>query len=189
MRTTTGAVDTALAAQNVIVIKLVELDFVSGFVRVHSAVGTIIHEGNSYLGVGQLGAVDAVHETADLQSTGIRLSLSGVPNILISVALNEVYQGRRVKIWDGLLDDQHHLIASPIGPSKWRMATMKVSVGETSTVVVVAEDLMADWDKPKARRYNDAGQQTEFPGDLGMEFVSEMVDKTLFWGRVVTGLE
>ena len=74
MRTTTGAVDTALAASNVIPIKLVELDFASGFVRVHSGVGTIVHEGNNYSGIGQLGAIDAIHETAELQSSGIRLA-------------------------------------------------------------------------------------------------------------------
>ena len=108
---------------------------------------------------------------------------------MISVALKENYQNRRVKIWDGLLDDQYRLIANPIGPSIWRMATMQVEVGQTSIVAITAEDLMADWDRAKVRRYNDADQKAEFPGDRGMEFVSEMVDRTLFWGRTVTGFE
>ena len=94
----------ALTADNVIPVMLVELDFLSGFVRVHSAVGNITFEGNTYVGTGQLGTISTIEESTELQAYGLRLQLTGIPNTLISTALTEHYQGRAARIWAGAMD-------------------------------------------------------------------------------------
>lgn len=187
MRTLTAAVETAIVADNVIQIDLVQMEFTSGAVRVHNGVGNITYAGNVYSGIGKLGQIDEDAEGQEMKATGARFSLSGVPNDVISIALNENYQGKIVTHWIGLLDEQHRLIADPVIRFKGRMDTMAIEVGQTSSVTVTAEDLMADWDRPRVRRYNDSDQKAEYAGDRGMEFVAEMVDKTFFWGKVVSG--
>lgn len=189
MRSLTAAVDAALAAENVVIVMFVELDFASGFVRVHSGVGDIVVGGNTFQGVGRLGDIEGINESTELKANGLRLVLSGVPNDLISIALSENYQGRACRIWIGALDANHRLIADAVGPFKYRMDTMTISTGETSTIRLSVEDMFADWDRPRARRYNDADQKSQYPTDRGFEYVGEMKDKTLFWGRVVTGYQ
>jgi len=189
MRTLTAGVESALSAENVITIMLVELDFSSGFLRLHTGVGDVVMSGNTFQGVGRLGDIEAINESLEIKASGLRLTLSGVPSDQISIALNENYQGRACRVWIGALDTNHRLIADPLGPFKYRMDTMAIQVGESSSIQLVVEDMLADWDRPRVRRYNDADQKSQYPTDRGFEFVGEMKDKTLFWGRVVTGYE
>lgn len=187
MRTLTTDVANALAAENVTPILFVELDFLSGFMRVHSGVGPLTAEGNTYTGVGTLGQVETIEESTELQAYGLRLGLSGIPNTLIGTALNENYQGRAVRVLVGVLNASHALIASPVVVFAGRMDNMQITLGpETASISLNAENRLIDWDRPRVRRYNNADQQAEYPGDLGFEFVEQMVNKTLFWGRVST---
>lgn len=62
-----------------------------------------------------------------------------------------------------------------------RMDQMDVRVGDTATVTVKLLNRMADWERPKVRRYTDQEQQRQYPGDNGMRFVASTVDKTLLW--------
>src|SRR5262245_38339536 len=90
-----------------------ELDFASGFVRVNSAPFSIFIDGNEYLGVGAFGKISAVQEGSEQQAYGITLTLSGIPGELISIALNEYYQGRSCRVLMALLDENQQVIASP----------------------------------------------------------------------------
>ncbi len=187
MRTLTTAVANALAAENVTPVLFAEMDFASGFLRVHSAVGSYTVEGNTYTGVGTLGQVETVEESGELQAYGLRLGLSGVPNTLIGTALTEDYQGRALRVLIGVLDASHALVASPVVVFAGRMDNMQITLGpEAASISLNAENRLIDWDRPRVRRYNNADQQAEYPGDRGFEFTEQMVNKTLFWGRVST---
>jgi len=182
-RTLTSAANTAAQAAVVWPVTLVELDFASGFVRANSAPITIAFSGNDFLGVGNLGSVDAVKEGADLTARGINLQLSGIPSGLVSTALGEDYQGRSCKVWLGLLDSDHVLIADPVLIFDGRMDTMDIQMGDTAAINVSAESRLADWDRPRVRRYTNEDQQQAFPLDKGLEFVPQMVSKQIIWGR------
>ena len=185
MRTLTTDVSNAFNAENVIPVLFVEMDFSSGFLRLNSAVSTYVVEGNNYYGVGLLGKVDKIEESTELQAYGLKLSLSGVPNTLIGTALTENYQGRTVRLFVGTLTPEHVLMADPIVMFSGRMDNMQITLGpDTATIFVNAENRLVDWDRPRIRRYNNADQQSEYPGDLGLEFVEQMVNKTLFWGKI-----
>jgi hypothetical protein len=185
MRTLTTAVSTALAAENVTPVMFAELDFASGFLRVHTGVGTLTLEGNAYTGVGTLGQVETIEESTELQAYGLRLGLSGIPNTLVGTALTENYQGRALRVFVGALDVNHVLLATPVLVFAGRMDNMQITLGpESASISLNAENRLIDWDRPRIRRYNNADQQAEYPGDLGFEFVEQMVNKTLFWGKI-----
>lgn len=187
MRTLTPAVVAALTAANATPILAAELDFASGFLRVHTGTGTLTIAGNAYTGIGTLGQVDTVEESTELQAYGLKLSLSGIPNTLIGTALTEHYQGRACRVYVGALDAQHVLIADPVLVFAGRMDNMQIVLGtESATITLNAENRLVDWDRVRIRRYNDADQQAEYPGDLGFAFTPQMVNETFFWGRVST---
>jgi hypothetical protein len=50
-------------------------------------------------------------------------------------------------------------------------------------VRVRATSLFADFERRTGRHTNDAEQQIHYPGDKGFEFVSELRDKQINWGR------
>jgi len=162
----------------------VQLQYDSGTVRAHSAIGTITWGGNDWLGVGQYGQISEVLNQSDLEVSSLKLTLSGIPNDQISIALNEHYQNRKCLIYLGFLDDQDQLVDDPALIWTGLMESQDITLSDTSSEIqlkVVNE--LARWDKPKELRFNDATQRSLFPNDRFFEFVAETVEKRIFWGQ------
>ncbi len=162
---------------------LTRLDFASGVVRATSAPFDVQHEGETYLGVGHLGALSAVPEGAELQGYAVQMTLSGIPAGFISLALADQYQGRDARLWLALLDEQYRLTGSPVLIFRGRMDTLDIELGETATLTLTVQSRLSDWERPRLRRYTHEDQQSKFPADKGFEFVAQMAEKTIYWGR------
>lgn len=172
----------ALRSSHVPYLFFVQMDF-SSPLRVCSAAYDIAWNGYMWLGLGTLGGLEPIEEQASLEATGVRLTLTGVPTSVIGISLAEQYQGRPCQIWFAPLRADMQLVAQPIRLFSGRMDTMDTEVGDTATITVTAESRMVSWDKARVRRYNNEDQQNRYPGDRGFEFVSQMVEKNLLWGR------
>lgn len=181
-RSLTTAADNALAGGHVPMVVFVELDFPSQFLRLNNSAVNFTWNGYTWLGVGRLGSIDPVKEGADLQARGLALRMSGIDPASISLALGTQYQGRGCKVWLAPLTSEHAVVADPILIFWGRMDTMDIDLGSTATITVNAESRLADWDRPRVRRYNHEDQQIDYPGDKGFEFVPQMVTKELRWG-------
>ena len=162
---------------------LARLDFASGSVRACSAPFNVGHEGETYTGVGNLGAISTVPEGAELQSYAVELTLSGIPSDLVTLALADQYQGREARLFLALLDEGHRLIGVPMLVFRGQMDTLDIELGKTATLTLIVQNRLADWERPRLRRYTHEDQQSEFPGDRGFEFVPQMAEKSIYWGR------
>ncbi|WP_454757002.1 hypothetical protein [Cupriavidus campinensis] len=173
----------AVTAPHVPYLHLVQLDFVSAPLRLCTAGYDVAWNGELWLGVGMVGSIDQIQEQATLEATGVSMTISGVPSELVSATLNEQYQGRPCRIWVAPLRDDLQIVSQPVRLFSGRMDTMDVEVGSTATITVTAESRMVSWDKARVRRYNNEDQQSKYPTDRGFEYVSQMVEKELLWGR------
>ena len=182
-RAITPAVDAALSADSVPAIVLVEMDFPSGFLRVNNSPVTFPWGGYDWLGLGHLGGIDPISEGASLEARGLSFRLSGVPPANVAFAMGQQYQGRGCKVWFAPLDaTTHAILADPVLIFNGRLDVMSIELGESATITVTAESRLADWARPRVRRYNHDDQQIDYPGDLGFNFVTSIVDKELRWG-------
>ncbi|NUA26102.1 hypothetical protein [Cupriavidus basilensis] len=172
----------AVSARHVPYLFFVQLDF-SQPLRVCSAGYDITWNGYTWLGIGALGNIEPIQEQASLEATGVRLTLSGVPTELVAISLAEQYQGRPCQIWFVPLREDLQLAVQPIRLFSGRMDTMSTEVGDTATITLSAESRMVTWDRAKVRRYNHEDQYARYPGDRGFEYVPQMVEKQLMWGR------
>lgn len=80
-----------------------ELDFPSGMVRMFSGIGTIEWGGHTWTGAGNLGVIGGLEENSELARKTVTYTLTGVPNSIISVALNDSYQGRAARAYIGFI--------------------------------------------------------------------------------------
>ena len=183
-RALTTAAQTAVAADVVRPVTLVKMEFDSGTVRYSGADRAITYDSESYTGIGNFAGFSVVEEGVDLQTYSVTISIAGVPTALLSIALDENYQNRFVTLFQGFLNDSYALIADPVEIFKGRVNTMNIEAGETATITLSVESRLVDWERPRIRRYNNADQQVAFSGDKGFEFVPQMVEKELIWGRV-----
>ncbi len=160
----------------------VKLDFDGDPIRVWTGNGNITINSEDYFGTGSLLSVDRIAETASVQANGANVSLSGVPTDLLSVALNENYQGRDAIIYLGTLSGGA-VVTSPYAIFKGFIDTMILSeTGATSTITLATENRLIALEVAKVRRYTSEDQKIDFPDDKGFDFVAGLQDKEIVWG-------
>jgi hypothetical protein len=162
---------------------LVEAIFDSGPLRLWTGLGDLTWNGVTWTGAGQLLGIEPVEETAAIQANGTRITLTGIPSSLVALALAEPYQGRIVRVYLALLDDNFAVIADPDALFTGRADVMSIEDGaETCAITMSVESRLIDLQRARARRYEHEDQQIDYPGDLGFAFVTQIQDKPFRWG-------
>lgn len=176
--------------------------------RFWSGYGDLTIDGDTYTGAGDLLKVSDVRESSDIAANGATLSMSGIPSDLISLAIDEPYQGRICKVKFGLIDydlvsdalllteDGDFLVTeageyidlSVSQPANYfdlfvgYMDQMNIQEGpQYSTISLSVESKLIDLEKPNNARYTDNYQQSQYSGDLAFEFVNRIQGEDLTW--------
>ncbi len=206
-----AATASAAAASVIHPVIFVKMRFDGGNVNLHTELGDITFGGDTYTGVGKLGGISGMEENSDLSRTPITLNLSGLPNDMMSVLLAEQYQGRLATVFLGYLDvtgaytgedgvtaytsedeattytiesgGTNLLVATPTIIYQGNIDTADFARGKTSAITLSIESRFAAWDKPLIRRYNNADQQSRYPGDKGLQYITQAANKTIWWGQ------
>ena len=180
-RTISSSNRQATEAAHVIPVLFARLDFASGLVLANSTPFSFTFASETYLGVGEFGAVSVVRETSSVEATHLTLQLSGLSPTLINTALTEDYHGRDARLYAGFLTDANALIDTPLLLYRGRMDTMRAQAGRQNIIYLEIESRLADLLRPRIRRYNHNDQTDKWPDDPGLEFVEQTVDKELNW--------
>jgi hypothetical protein len=164
----------------------------------------VLEDGTEWIGLGTLLDISAIEETAEMAVKGATITLSGVASDVISLALSELYQGRVCNIYFGtfstgkilqesgafiLLQDGSKLLleASSTGFNQLfsgYMDQMNISDGgETSTIELMVENKLIDLERARVARFTSGYQKSVYPNDKGLDFVEDLQDKKIAWGR------
>lgn len=173
----------AAAAEAVTAVTFVELQFSSGTLYANNSPLNIAYGGNTYLGVGKIGHVAEIEESTDTAASSITLALVGIDTALVSAALNEDYKNQEAIISVAFLDTQDEVLGAPAVVFRGRMDSMSMEVGDEAQISVSIVNRLSDWERTRNGRYTNEEQQKNYPGDKGLEFVVQAVEKELFWGR------
>ena len=166
----------------------VELDFPDGLARFHGGHESIEINGETFLGVGQLGSISVAEESAELRSYGMVVKLAGVPADNIAYALGQSYQGRRGSIWEVQLDPITWQVLGTLLVFRGRMDQMDIAMGQQAVVTVKLENRLADWDRARIRRFTDDEQRRRDPNDGSFRFLPATTEKEIIWpARGFTG--
>lgn len=172
--------------------------------RLWTGLGTLVYEGQEWYGTGNLLNVSSVEETVQMAAKGITLTLSGVPSEVVSLAIQEPYQGRVCNLYFGMFtnrnlvqEDGAYILLE--GGDKLQleilqtglteiftgyMDQMNIEEGpESATIQLNAENKLIDLERPRVARFTSEYQKTVYPLDRGLEFVESIQDLKLTWGR------
>lgn len=184
VRVLSSAFSAALQATPINPLLLVELDFPSNPLRLTTWSRNLIFSGVTFLGDGTILALSAVPESTDPGSRGVTLSLAATPANKATVT-TDAFHGRRALVWLGLLDSAGDLIGAHAMFGGTLEAARLVADKRLGVVLSLAlEDSSRAVLAPPARRYDDAEQQREFPGDTGFRYVPSLTDFNLRAARV-----
>jgi hypothetical protein len=178
----------AVTADLVRPITLVQCAFDSGDLNLWSGIGNLTVDSVEYVGAGTLLQIGEIAESAELQANGLTVALSGITEPLISKARDEDYQGRELKVLLGAIDSEGDVTANPVILFSGFMDTMVINDGaETATIQITVENRLIEFERTRGRRYTAEDQKIDYPDDKGLEFVAEMQEKEIIWGRNKVG--
>lgn len=134
----------------------------------------VTYGGNVYLSSRGLATIEPIVETSD-EVTGLKFTLAGVPEAVLTEALLIKYQGRRCTILLAFLDGE----TMHVDPQVWqgRLDVPEITRAQgTRTITLTAEHRMVDWRRPRKLLFNDADQRRIDPTDtffVGIEAMEE----------------
>ena len=187
-RNITDAFNTAITNKVVRPIMAVELDFSDGVLKMWNGYGnlTMTAGGSSktFTGQGDLLGITGIEESSTLSMSGITLTLAGIKSSLISTALSAGYTNRNGAVYLGLFDASQNVIADVYTIFKGKMDVLNIQEGPlTSVITLKLESRLVTFEKASNRMYTLEDQQVDFSNDVGFEFIPDLQDKEIIWGK------
>tara|TARA_R110000787_G_scaffold170382_1_gene283078 strand:- start:164 stop:742 length:579 start_codon:yes stop_codon:yes gene_type:complete len=187
-RDITSAFNTAIKSTNVRPIFAVELEISDGTLRLWGGYGslTMTAGGSSktFTGTGDLLGFTPIQETSTLQMSGVTVSMTGIKSSIISTILSAQYTNRNGTVYMGLFDSSKSVIADVYTLFKGKMDVANIQEqADTSIVTLNIESRLVQFDLPLNRLYTLEDQQVDFANDLGFEFIPDLQDKEIIWGK------
>lgn len=150
-------------------------------IRLWTGFGDRTIGGNTYVGTGSLLQISGLEEVADLSAKGASVTLSGISSSIMSLALQEPYQGRAANILMGEAS-----VASAITTFGGIIDEMPINDDATSvTINLTIESKMISLQRNNVRRYTSANHNLRHPGDTFFDWVPQLADMEIVWGRKI----
>ena len=166
----------------------IELEFSDGTLRFWNGYGdlTMTAGGSSktFVGAGDMLGVSEVEESSTLSMSGVTLTLAGIKSSIIATALGANYTNRKGAIYLGLYDTSSNVIADVYTLFKGNMDVMNIQEGaDTCIITLKLESRLITFEKASNRMYTLEDQKVDFPNDIGFEFIPDLQDKEITWGK------
>jgi len=166
----------------------VNLGFDSGAVNVWTGAGDFTgSDGITYIGAGEFLSVSNVEESAELSSTNLTITLSGLNSKIVEYATTENYQSRPVTLNMFFFHPETAEEVEKVILFKGRMDTLSVTDGDSFSVIISCENLLIDLTRPKNLFFTPETQNFLHSGDKGLEFVPRIQEQTINWGGLTGG--
>ncbi len=181
---TTSAQQTALEKPVVRTAWFLELQFAAGTLRVCSFGQTFAWGGYDWIGLGSLGRITPVEESAGVASSAMMFGLNVAQTSLLALALGTVenYRGRSAKLYFCPLAENGVLIDTPEICWRGLMDTMSVGVdGEEGQITLKCETSAFGIKRVSSLRLNAAQQKQRHPADTGFDYLTDLIAQTLVW--------
>lgn len=170
---------------------LIELDFSGGMLYVTTAPVDVVSGGHTYTGLGNLASVGTVGESEDASAEQITLGMSIVNTAMLAAVLGgaSTYRGRSavlrlqlfteafipvgsaVKRWSGTME--------PARITRSRAGDGGAPIGRIEIPCTRAG--MARVRNHQGLRHTHAQQQQRYPGDLGLQYMQDLIEKPALW--------
>lgn len=144
-------------------------------------------DGKTYISAGDLVDIEDVTEELGLKHDTLSVSLSGVNQANIAIALTADYIDKKIILSIGAVDASGNIVVSPMeyytGIVESNGVDEDANAG-TSVIDWVTSSHWSTFEMVSGRRTNDEDQKFYFPGDKGLEYTSEMVtEQAQTWGK------
>lgn len=159
-----------------------EIFFSSGTSRMHTGVGEILINGDTYYGVGELGSVGVVESVGDENPTELSLELSGIDATLLGAALDAEARGQNVVLYVIVFSSitGQLVIAEPA--MRGFITSYSVLAGSDNRIQMSVADEFQRYEMPWDRFWTDESHRNDEGGDRLCRYTSQMEEREIQWG-------
>lgn len=189
------SVKAQLSGQHVVASLFILLDFASEPVRLWEGDINIVREGHTWSSLAHASAqLEGVTASIDASATPLTITLSGVDTRFTRLASAETSagetEGREIRIWIGFFAGDQP--AGKLVPTdnllhlgRWTMQRPEFAADgpRGRTVTIQAENRWVVKSRAALGKLTDVDQQRRFPGDLGLQWIPALQQKTRRWPR------
>ncbi len=181
---TTTAQQTALEQPVARTAYFLELFFAAGVFRVCSYGQTFTWGGYDWLGLGAIGRISPVQESAGVASSAMMFTLNIAQTALLGMAMGAVenYRGLPAKLYFCPLDAGGALIGTP--ELCWRgiMDTVAAGIeGEEGQITLKCETSAYGLKRTPSQRLNAAQHKLNYPTDTGFDYLTDLIANPTLW--------
>lgn len=165
---------------------LFQFNFLSRTMRFWDGIGNLTAGGNEWQGAGRLISASGLEQSIDLSAPQATFKLSPVTDELIAFAAASESEvtGRPCSVYVQFLSSELTPLDSPVAVWGGIMDVMSFSVGVRDQMISLsAETLFTGRTRATYGYMTDTDQQARYPGDVGMEFMASLINKTVTWLR------
>ena len=159
-----------------------EIHFPDDVSRSHTGVGEIVISGETFLGVGNMGAVGAVTEYGDSKPGRVDLELKGIPGTEMNSVLSAKVRGVAATLYILIWSEQGQLLFAEVAING-TIVNYSLKAGKENKISLTLADKFELFERPWAKRWSNESQQADCPGDAICRYVSQMADREICWGN------
>lgn len=161
-----------------------ELQFVSGTVRVCSYNQTFTWGGYDWTGLGSLGSIGNIDESASIGSSPMLFGLNVAQTTILSLAVGDVedYRGQPAILYFCPLTEAGALIDTPEQCWSGTMDVMNVGQDkESGNITLKCESSVFNLKRRSSARINHAQQLQRYPTDTGLQYLNDLLYNPQPW--------
>ena len=180
------AVKTELATGNISPVLLIEIGFATPIYLTNASfdiTSSVSGSSRTYLSNGHFNGITGVSETNAPTKNSLVVSLSGVDQTYIALALTNNIINNEVYIYRGFLDANQSLISDPFLLFFGTIDEFRIKDNTTTAnIILTITSHWGNFSKTNGRTTTDNSQKRFFSGDKGMEY-SALTVRDIRWGR------
>ena len=183
MRTLPPELIASFQRENPSVLFLIELDWPSGSVRMHTGIGEVKLNGRVWKGVGNLGALGDLKDNDELSRSELPIELSVLDEALLAEAFRRDAVGREGVVYAAARDDQGVPIEASFTPMfAGFISDVGTQLGKHNRIRVMLTTDTADPRRKRPGRYTDESHRREYPKDHMYRWAAQTADRPIHWG-------
>jgi len=138
----------------------------------------------TWIGAGEVGAIDTLSEASDGSATGIKATLFNIPSEFRDDIAEQAVPGVKMDVGLGAFDVTFQNLEGFAWLNRYKLDDYKITDGGSSLAVQVSgENRSIDQKRPAIKRFTDEYQQRQHSGDLFFQYVSQMTEVSILWAQ------
>lgn len=158
-----------------------------------TGVGTLLFDDSDgdpreWLGIGELGGIEAIGEAIDGSATGMKVTLNNVPSEFASDIEDQATKGALFEIYVGSLNQTMQAVEAVKLIWKGRVDEYRITDGgDTLSVEVSGESRAIDQRRPSIKKFSSEYQKRTYADDLFFDYVPQMTEVSILWAKAEGG--